>query len=159
MEFIFSCISRKAVVFYCKDDFVVFRQTIYLPRKQNHTNRRNHVGNQIRTCNMKAKITSWIKWGLCIVLRNQWARNLHLYQDAQNKLLKPNVTISTTRFNIQKLCILPTQCICVFFLWISEQTVFISLYNINLPVFKTEIKSVYCAVRTGSLNATDPFRL
>jgi len=28
----------------------------------------------------------------------------------------------------------------------------ISLYNINLSVFITEADSVYCAVRTGSLN-------
>jgi hypothetical protein len=29
------------------------------------------------------------------------------------------------------------------------------LYRINLPVFITEAESVYCAVRTGSLNQTD----
>ena len=40
------------------------------------------------------------------------------------------------------------------FAWISEQTAIISLYKINLPVFKTEAESVYCAVRIGSLNAT-----
>ena len=39
--------------------------------------------------------------------------------------------------------------------WISEQSAIISLYNINLPVFKTEAESVYCAVRNGSLNQTD----
>ena len=37
------------------------------------------------------------------------------------------------------------------FVWISEQTAIISLYSINLAVFKTEAESVYCAVRTGSL--------
>ena len=41
------------------------------------------------------------------------------------------------------------------FVWISEQTAIISLCSINLSVFKTEAESVYCAVRTGSLNATD----
>jgi len=35
------------------------------------------------------------------------------------------------------------------FMWISEQTAIISLYNINWLVFVTETKSVYCAVRTG----------
>jgi hypothetical protein len=37
------------------------------------------------------------------------------------------------------------------FVWISEQTVIISLYSINWLVFITERKCVYCAVRTGSL--------
>jgi len=37
--------------------------------------------------------------------------------------------------------------------WISEQTAIISLYNINWLVFITETECVYCAVRTGSLNA------
>jgi len=37
------------------------------------------------------------------------------------------------------------------FMWISEQTAIISLYNINWLVFITELESVYCAVRTGSL--------
>jgi len=41
------------------------------------------------------------------------------------------------------------------FAWISEQTAIISLYSINLTVFITEAESVYCAVRTGSLNQTD----
>jgi len=42
------------------------------------------------------------------------------------------------------------------FVWISEQTAIISVYNINCRAFITEAESVYCAVRTGSLNATDP---
>jgi len=41
------------------------------------------------------------------------------------------------------------------FVWISKQTAIISLYSINLSVFITEAESVYCAVRTGSLNQTD----
>jgi len=40
----------------------------------------------------------------------------------------------------------------VCFAWISEQTAVISLYGINLSVFIIEMESVYCAVRTGSLN-------
>ena len=43
------------------------------------------------------------------------------------------------------------------FVWISEQTAIISLYSINLSVFKTETEGVYCAVRNGSLNQTDTF--
>jgi hypothetical protein len=37
------------------------------------------------------------------------------------------------------------------FVWISEQTAIISLYNINWLVCIKETESVYCAVRTGSL--------
>ena len=38
------------------------------------------------------------------------------------------------------------------FVWISEQTAIISLYNINWPVSITQTQCVYCAVRTGYLN-------
>ena len=38
------------------------------------------------------------------------------------------------------------------FVFISEQTATCVTYSINWLVFITEIKSVYCAVRTGSLN-------
>ena len=37
------------------------------------------------------------------------------------------------------------------FVWISEQTAIISLYNINRLVFITQTQCVYCAVRAGSL--------
>ena len=37
------------------------------------------------------------------------------------------------------------------FVWISEQTAIISLYNINWLVCITETECVYCAVRTGPL--------
>jgi len=37
------------------------------------------------------------------------------------------------------------------FVWISEQTAIISLYNINWLVFITKTECVYCAVRTGPL--------
>ena len=36
----------------------------------------------------------------------------------------------------------------MFFVWISEQTAIISLYNINWFVSITEMECVYCAVRT-----------
>ena len=35
------------------------------------------------------------------------------------------------QFNIQQFYVQPTQCIYVLFVWISEQTAIISLYNIN----------------------------
>jgi len=38
------------------------------------------------------------------------------------------------------------------FVWISEQTAIISLYNINWIDFITEMECVYCAVRTGSFS-------
>jgi len=38
------------------------------------------------------------------------------------------------------------------FVWITEQTAIISLYNINLLVCITEMECVYCAVQTGYLN-------
>ena len=43
------------------------------------------------------------------------------------------------------------------FVWIWEQTAIISLYNINWLVCITETESVYCAVRTGSLNVQSRF--
>jgi len=40
------------------------------------------------------------------------------------------------------------------FVFIAEQRVTFALYNINGLVFITEMKSVYCAVWTGSLQKT-----
>jgi len=40
------------------------------------------------------------------------------------------------------------------FVWISEQTAIISLYNIKWLVFITEMECGYCAVRTVYLNIT-----
>jgi len=37
------------------------------------------------------------------------------------------------------------------FVWISEQTAIISLYNVNWLVFVREAECAYCAVRTGYL--------
>ena len=44
------------------------------------------------------------------------------------------------------------QSVFMCFMWISEQTAIISLYNINWLVFITEMVCVYCAVRTECLN-------
>jgi len=43
-----------------------------------------------------------------------------------------------------------TEFVCFVFIW--EQTATCATYSINWLVFITEIKSVYCTVRTGSLN-------
>jgi len=55
------------------------------------------------------------------------------------------------QFNIQQFYVLPTQCIYMCFVWIWEQTAFISLYSINWLVFKAALECVYCAVRTDWL--------
>jgi len=49
-------------------------------------------------------------------------------------------------------CTLCPHCIYVFFLFIWEQTATCATYSINWLVFITEMKRVYCAVRTGSLS-------
>ena len=61
------------------------------------------------------------------------------------------VTSCTTSFTLTNVTFCPTPCI-LCFMWISEQTAIISLYNIDWLVFVTDTESVYCAVRTGSLN-------
>ena len=58
------------------------------------------------------------------------------------------VTICTTSLTSNNSTFCPTHAVFMCFVWISEQTAFISLYNINWLVFVTETDSVYCAVRT-----------
>ena len=48
-------------------------------------------------------------------------------------------------------CTFCPESVFVCFVWISEQTAIISLYNINWLLFIPETESVYCAVRTGCL--------
>ena len=55
------------------------------------------------------------------------------------------------QFNIQQLYALP-HTVCMCFCIISEQTATCATYSINWSVFITQMKSVYSAVRTGSLN-------
>jgi hypothetical protein len=55
------------------------------------------------------------------------------------------------QLNIQQLYALPTLYLCVFFFFL-EQTATCANYSINWLVFINEKKSVYSAVRTGSLN-------
>jgi hypothetical protein len=45
------------------------------------------------------------------------------------------VTLCTTRFNIHKFYVLPTPSVFMCFVWISEKTAIISLYNITLTGF------------------------
>ena len=51
------------------------------------------------------------------------------------------------QFNIHNSTFCP-HTVFMCFVWISEQTAIISLYNINWLVFVTETWCVYCAVRT-----------
>jgi len=55
------------------------------------------------------------------------------------------------QFNIQQLYALPTLHLCVLYLS-EKKTATCATYIINWLVFITEMKSVYSAVRTGSLN-------
>ena len=60
------------------------------------------------------------------------------------------VTICTTSLTFTNSTFCPHSVV-MCFVWISEQTAIISLYNINWLVCITETECVYCAVRTGSL--------
>jgi len=64
--------------------------------------------------------------------------------------LSPLLLYVPLSFNVQN----PTFCshhACVCFVWISEQTDIISLHTMNQLLCTSE-RSVYCAVRTQSLN-------
>jgi hypothetical protein len=78
----------------------------------------------------------------CTVL---WISNLLTFQSIV-------VTVYTTRFNIQRYHISPTQCIDVFYTMIlRNKTALISLNSINRLVFMTDADCIYCAVRAEYL--------
>ena len=58
------------------------------------------------------------------------------------------------QFNNQQFYVLPHTAVFMCFVWISEQTAIISLYNINWLVCVTETECIYCVVRTGYLNTS-----
>ena len=60
------------------------------------------------------------------------------------------VSLRTARFNIKKFYLVLACVEC--FVRIREQTATCALYSLSWLVFITEMKSVYSAVRTGSLN-------
>ena len=60
------------------------------------------------------------------------------------------VTICTASLTFNNSTFCPHS-VFMCFVWISEQTAIISLYNINWLVFITNRKCVYCAVRTENL--------
>ena len=61
------------------------------------------------------------------------------------------VTICTTSLTFNNSTFYPHN-VFMCFVWISEQTAIISLYNINWLVFITDTQCVYCAVRTEPLH-------
>jgi len=65
-------------------------------------------------------------------------------------LLKPTGIVDQQVSHLRIIHFAHTAFIC--FVFISEQTVTSAPYNKNWLVFITEMKSVYCTVRTGSLN-------
>jgi len=85
----------------------------------------------------------YLQWSLCTAsghyMYRQWSLNV-----------PPVVTVCTASLTFSNSTFCPhTAFMC--FLWISEQTAIISLYNINWPVCITETECVYCAVRTELL--------
>jgi len=62
-------------------------------------------------------------------------------------LYSPVVTICTASLTFNNSTFCPYK-IFMCFVWISEQTAFISLYNIYVLVFITDTECVYCVVRT-----------
>jgi len=79
-------------------------------------------------------------------------------QHKLNKALNLRLTSYTASFNIQKFCVLPTLHLCVLRGSQNKQRL---LRYIALTgwLIITEAESVYCAVRTGSLNQTDTVTL
>jgi hypothetical protein len=72
-------------------------------------------------------------------------------------LLKPRgyFTQITNNFNTEKFYIIPTVYLYLLCVSRNKQRIFFILYNAQWLVFITEVASVHCAVRTGSLNMTD----
>ena len=66
-------------------------------------------------------------------------------------MYSPVVTICTASLTFNNSTFCPHS-VFMCFVWISEQTAIISLYNINWLVCITQTECVYCAVRTGALN-------
>ena len=98
---------------------------------------------------LKCKVILWDRniFVVVIICTAQWS----LYvPHSGHYMYRTVVTICTNSLTFNN----PTFCprtVFMCFVWISEQTAIISLYNINWLVFITETQCVYCAVRTGCL--------
>jgi hypothetical protein len=77
----------------------------------------------------------------CVLNGSQNKQRLFSHAALINRLLKQRWSV---------YCAVRTVFMC--FVWISEQTAIISLYNINWLICITETECVYCAVRAESLN-------
>ena len=79
--------------------------------------------------------------------------SIHVHGDNRINLLKPTGHVMHQQFNIQQVYALPTLYLCV--LYLSENKQRLVPLTHKLTGFTTEMKSVYCAVRTGSLNKAE----
>jgi len=87
----------------------------------------------------------------CYMLRPSHSSQFEFYINCSIiNLLQPTGHVMHQQFNIQQLYFLPTLYLCFVFIW--KQTATCATYSINWLVFITEMKSVYSAARTGSLN-------
>jgi len=74
-----------------------------------------------------------------------------VYSAVRTGSLNKSVCISSLKVNIAAT-VRPAHTVFMCFVFIWEQTATCATYSINWLVFTTEMKSVYSAVRTGSLN-------
>jgi len=77
-------------------------------------------------------------------------------QPSGHYMYRTVVTICTASLTLNSSTFCPHSAF-VCFVWISEQTVIISLYNINWLVCITETECVYCAVRAGCLSTVSGY--
>jgi hypothetical protein len=116
---------------------------------------------------LPSDILTWQPCRICVTAPMNWL--LHTLQSSGHYICRPAVTICAAQWSLYvphsghymyrtvvTICTASltfsnsTFCphtLFVCFVWISEQTAIISLYNINWLVFIRHI--VYCAVRTG----------
>ena len=81
-------------------------------------------------------------------------RQGYIFSSEESKLYPFKVYWCTNSLTFNNSTFCPhTVFMCFLFIW--EQTATFASYIVNWSVFITEMKSVYCAVRTGSLNKTD----
>ena len=88
--------------------------------------------------------------GKISILPQSWLTVDFQWSVTHFNLLRPSSHLMHHQFNIQQLYALPALYLCFVFIW--EQTATCATYSINWLVFITQMKSVYSAVRTGSLN-------
>ena len=81
--------------------------------------------------------------------RGKFAQNVYRFYKSVGSEHRATVCIGCCN---KESHVLPHTAVFMCFVWISEQTAIISLYNINWLVFVTETESVYCAVQTECLN-------